>query len=121
MIYFTTCTDLTNLVLLVMHIVMKRLGNIFCIWPSEWNHSAIYQIHYAGVTWVLWRLESLATVLNVQQLLQANTYEDKMSILPAFCEWNPPVTCGECSVILIEIIQKSIPGEKAIFSDGLFY
>ena len=31
---------------------------ISCIWPSEWNHS-IYQIHYTGVTWALWRLESL--------------------------------------------------------------
>ena len=42
---------------------------ISCIWPSEWNHS-IYQIHYTGVTWALWRLESLATLLVVQQLLR---------------------------------------------------
>ena len=39
---------------LLRHIMMKCLGNISCIWPSEWNHS-IYQIHYIGVTWALWR------------------------------------------------------------------
>ena len=90
----TTCTDLTNLRLLGMHIMIKRLGNSFCIWPSEWNHSAIYQIHYIGVTWSLWCLKSLVTLLIVQQLLQANKYENKMSILPAFCEGNPPVISG---------------------------
>ena len=44
---------------------------ISCIWPSEWNHS-IYQIHYTGATWALWRPESVATLLIVQQLLRVN-------------------------------------------------
>ena len=96
MIYFHNLhrPDKPAVTILRMHIMMKRLGNIFCIWPSDRNHSAIYQIHYTGVTWALWRLKSLATLLIVQQLLQANKYENKMSILTTFCEGNPPVTSG---------------------------
>ena len=91
---------------------------ISCIWHSEWNHS-IYQIHYTGVTWALWRLESVATLLTVQQLLQVNKYEDKLSILPALCEGNPPVTScspnkGQVTWKVIEIVQK-ILGNKTFF------
>ena len=48
-----------------------------------------------------------------------------MSILPALCKENPPVTSGspnkgKCT-ILIEIMQKVIPGGTRHFSSGLSY
>ena len=47
-----------------------------------------------------------------------------MSILPALCKENPPVTSGspnkgKCT-ILIEIMQKVIPGEQYIFLMAYF-
>ena len=101
---------------------------ISCIWPSEWNHS-IYQIHYTGVTWALWRLGSLATPLIIQHLLRLNNWEDNMSILTALCEGNPPVT--SCSPNKGPAMQKVYYFDRnysenhswgtSHFSDGLFY
>ena len=107
---------------------MKCLGNISCIWPSEWNHS-IYQIHYTGVKWALWRLESLATLLIVQQLLHVNKLEENMYILPALCEKTPQVTSGSPNkgplMLTVYYFDKNYTDSHSSgtrhFSDGLFY
>ena len=107
---------------------MKCLGSISCIWPSEWNHS-IYQIHYTGVTWALWRLESLATLLIVQQLLHVNKLEENMSILPALCEKTPQVTSGSPNkgplMLTVYYFDRNYTDSHFSgtrhFSDGLFY
>ena len=74
----------------------------------RWIHQSIYQsinryrrhnvlnlvfkIHHYDVTRTLWSLESPATPLLVQQLVQVSNKENIASALLSLCEGNPPVT-----------------------------
>ena len=99
---------------------------------AHWVHHTDLWYQFAAITkpWTLWRLESLTTLLIVQQLLHVNITSKKTK-----CPYYRPFVrrihqspvvpptkdhlCWKCT-ILIEIMQKVIPGNKT-FSDGIFY
>ena len=58
------------------------------------NHNKTMNPSYSEVTWASWYLESLATQLYAQQLVEANIKETPKPLLLALCEGNPPVTGG---------------------------